>query len=282
MKIVQSARLFSNIEVSGNQLYHQPGSVLGSTALVAGTTVGAGILALPTVTLPSGVAPLTILLIAVWVYALVSGLLIAEVSLDTMLRGGASSGFLAMVEVTLGKPGALCAGSAYLFLHYTLLVAYIAQGGEKLLAVVEIIVPRNLPTWVGTTIFALLFGSIMYFGRHSLIEKFNSALVFVVIASFAGLLLLAGGQVQIEQFVFQDWTKITVAIPVMLVALFYHNVISVISTQLEGDAKKIKQSIFVGSLISLIIFIAWNTVILSTLILSIAEKLLRTNLGLTL
>jgi tyrosine-specific transport protein len=282
MKIFQSARLFSNIEVSGNQLYHQPGSVLGSTALVAGTTVGAGILALPTVTLPSGVAPLTILLIAVWVYALVSGLLIAEVSLDTMLRGGASSGFLAMVEVTLGKPGALCAGSAYLFLHYTLLVAYIAQGGEKLLAVVEIIVPRNLPTWVGTTIFALLFGSIMYFGRHSLIEKFNSALVFVVIASFAGLLLLAGGQVQIEQFVFQDWTKITVAIPVMLVALFYHNVISVISTQLEGDAKKIKQSIFVGSLISLIIFIAWNTVILSTLILSIAEKLLRTNLGLTL
>ena len=50
-------RLFSHRELDGNQLSHQPGSVLGSTALVAGTTVGAGILALPTVTLPSGVVP---------------------------------------------------------------------------------------------------------------------------------------------------------------------------------------------------------------------------------
>ncbi|MBW4605619.1 MAG: tyrosine transporter [Calothrix sp. FI2-JRJ7] len=257
---MQTTRLFSNIEFNGDKLLHQPGSVLGSTALIAGTTVGAGILALPTVTLPSGVAPSTVLLIAVWLYALVSGLLIAEVSLDVMREEGANSSFLAMVENILGKPGAIFAGGAYLFLHYALLVAYIAQGGEILLAALSL----NLPDWVGTTIFALFFGGIMYFGRPKLIEKLNSALVFVVIGSFAGLLFLASRQVNLLQFVFQDWTKLTAAIPVMLVALFYHNVIPVITIQLEGDERKVKQSIFFGSLIPLIMFIAWNAVILGS------------------
>ncbi|GJD21019.1 aromatic amino acid permease [Rivularia sp. IAM M-261] len=257
---MQTTRLFSNIEFNGDKLLHQPGSVLGSTALIAGTTVGAGILALPTVTLPSGVAPSTALLIAVWLYALVSGLLIAEVSLDGMLSYGASGSFLAMVESVLGKPGGILAGGAYLFLHYGLLVAYIAQGGEILLGVL----PINLPNWAGTTIFGLLFGGVMYFGRPKLIEKFNNALVFVVIASFAGLLFLASKQVRLSQFVFQDWSQLTAAIPVMLVALFYHNVIPVIAIQLEGDARKIKQSIFVGSLIPLLMFIAWNAVILGS------------------
>ncbi len=123
-------------------------------------------------------APSTVLLIAVWLYALVSGLLIAEVSLDGMRNSGASSSFLTMVENILGKPGAILAGGAYLFLHYGLLVAYIAQGGEILLGAL----PFNLPDWAGTTIFGLLFGGIMYFGRPKLIEKFNNALVFVVIA----------------------------------------------------------------------------------------------------
>lgn len=257
---MQTTRLFSNIEFNGDKLLHQPGSVLGSTALIAGTTVGAGILALPTVTLPSGVAPSTVLLIAVWLYALISGLLIAEVSLDVMRKEGANSSFLAMVENILGKPGAILAGGAYLFLHYALLVAYIAQGGEILLRAL----PLHLPNWAGATIFALLFGGIMYFGRPKLIEKLNSALVFVVIASFAGLLFLASRQVNLPQFVFQDWTKLTAAIPVMLVALFYHNVIPVITIQLEGDERKVKQSIFFGSLIPLIMFIAWNAVILGS------------------
>lgn len=81
-------RLFSNLEPDGNRLSHQPGSLLGCTALVAGTTVGAGILALPAVTLPSGVVPSTVMLIAVWIYTLASGLLIAEVNVNAMRNLG--------------------------------------------------------------------------------------------------------------------------------------------------------------------------------------------------
>jgi tyrosine-specific transport protein len=260
-------RLFSNMEISSDRTYHQPGSVLGSTALIAGTTVGAGILALPAVTLPSGIIPSTVLLIIVWLYTLISGLLIAEVTLNGMRQGQISNGLLAMAESTLGKIAAKFAGGAYLFLHYALLVAYITQGGEVLRSLLAKFwgVELNLPIWAGTTAFALLFGGIMYFGRDKLVEKINSAFVAVLIVSFAGLLFLASGQVKISQFILQDWTALPPAISVMLVALFYHNVIPVIATQLEGDAKKVRQSIVIGSAIPLLMFLAWNTVILGSI-----------------
>jgi tyrosine-specific transport protein len=260
-------RLFSHLKVDSNQVTHQPGSVLGSTALIAGTTVGAGILALPAVTLPSGVIPSTVLLIAVWLYALVSGLLIAEVSINTIrLAGRPSVGLLAMVENTLGQAGARIFGGAYLFLHYALLVAYITQGGDILVSAVSHLwgMQNILPSWVGTVAFTLLFGSIMYVGRDKFIEKLNNAFVGIVLASFLGLLFLGITQVKTVHFLFQDWNALGTAIPVMLVALFYHNVVPVVVTQLEGDSRKIRQSITIGSAIPLIMFLAWNAVIVGS------------------
>ncbi|HIK05836.1 MAG TPA: tyrosine transporter [Trichormus sp. M33_DOE_039] len=262
-----ATRLFSRLELNGSKLTHQPGSVLGSTALVAGTTVGAGILALPAVTLPSGIVPSTVLLIVVWLYALVSGLLIAEVSLNTMRsEGRLSVGLLAMVENTLGKLGARIAGSAYLFLHYALLVAYVAQGGEILISALTKVsgISHHWPGWVGTTTFTLVFGGIMYWGREQFIEKLNSAFVAIVLVAFLGLLLLGTGQIKSVQFLFQDWSALGSAVSVMLVALFYHNIVPVVVTQLEGDSRKIRQSIIMGSAIPLVMFLAWNVVILGS------------------
>jgi tyrosine-specific transport protein len=213
-----NTRLFSNLEFDGKQLSHQPGSVLGSTALVAGTTVGAGILALPAVTLPSGVVPSTVLLIAVWLYTLISGLLIAEATVNTMLLAGRNSvGMLAMIENTLGFIGARVAGGTYLFLHYALLVAYTTQGGEILGTAIANISKifggqNTVPAWVGTTVFTVLFGGIMYFGRDKFVEKLNSVFVAIVLVSFLGLLLLGVGQVKTTQFLFQNWSAVGSAV----------------------------------------------------------------------
>jgi tyrosine-specific transport protein len=263
----QVTRLFSHLQFDGNKHNHQPGSVLSSTALIAGTTVGAGILALPAVTLPSGILPSTSALIAVWLYALISGLLIAEATLNAMrLEGRPSIGLLGIVEKTLGKLGARIASGAYLFMHYALLVAYITQGGEILVSAISKLwgVENLLPTWVGTTTFTLIFGGIMYLGREKFIEKLNNAFVGIVIVSFLGLMLLGGGQIKSTQFLIQDWSAVGSAVSVMCVALFYQNVVPVVVTQLEGDVRKIRQSIFIGSLIPLIMFLAWNALILAS------------------
>nr|WP_238553597.1 aromatic amino acid transport family protein [Fortiea contorta] len=263
----QVTRLFSHIEFDGKQLTHQPGSVFGSTALVAGTTVGAGVLALPAVTMSSGVVPSTALMIGAWVYALVAALLIAEATVNTMrLVGRTNINILAMVEHSLGPVGSGIAGGAYLFLQCALLIAYLAKGGDILGdAIAKIFGVQNiLPGWVGITIFTLLFGGMMYLGRGKWIEKLNNTFMAIVIASFVGLLLIAGEQVKATQFLFQNWSTVGSAIPVIFVAFFFHSVVPVVVTQLEGDSRKIRQSLVLGSLIPLIMFLAWNAVILGS------------------
>jgi tyrosine-specific transport protein len=263
----QVTRLFSHLKFDGKQLIHQPGSVFGSTAFIAGTTVGAGVLALPAVTIASGVLPSTILMICIWVYALVAGLLMAEATVNTMrLIGRPNVNIMTMVENSLGFFGARIAGSAYLFLNYSLLVAYIAKGGDILGdAIAQLLGVQNvLPRWVGATTFTLLFGGLMYLGREKFIEKLNSAFVAIVLVSFMGLLLVAGEQVKTTQFLLQNWSAIGGAVSVIFVSLFYHNVVPVVVNQLEGDRDKIRQSIVIGSAIPLIMFLAWNAVILGS------------------
>ena len=74
---------FSRPKLAAAEADEAPGTVLGSAALVAGTTVGAGILALPAKTLAAGLAPTATLLVGGWVFMAATGLLIAEVDLNT-------------------------------------------------------------------------------------------------------------------------------------------------------------------------------------------------------
>jgi len=258
-------RLFSHVQLNDNQLTHQPGSVWGSIAFVAGTTVGAGILALPAVTLPSGVVPSTTLLIGVWVYALVAGLLIAEVTLNAIrANGNLNNNILLMVANILGTPMAVIANLAYIFMHYAMLVAYVAEGGGIIGSVLSQLSLGNIPIWMGGITFTFMFGGMIYICKDRLIEKINGFLVTIVIISFIGLFLLGATQVHPEQLQFRDWTAVSPAISVMLVAMFYHNIVPVVVTQLEGDVLKIRQAIIIGSLIPLIMFLAWNAVILGS------------------
>lgn len=235
-------------------------------ALVAGTTVGAGILALPAMTHPAGFLPSTVMLMVVWVYALVAALLLAEVNVFCMRRSGqANMGLLGMVESTLGKPIANVAGGAYLFLHYALLVAYLSQGGDILSGGLAHLVGAAIPSWAGPTVFALIFGGLLYWGSDQLVAKFNSTFVGIVILTFMALLVLSSTQVDPGALVHQNWPAISPAISVMLVALFYHNVVPVVATQLEGDLGQIRQSIVVGSVIPLLMFLIWNAVILGSM-----------------
>ncbi|WP_299489727.1 aromatic amino acid transport family protein [Acaryochloris sp. IP29b_bin.137] len=259
-------RLFSQLDVADAQFKRAPDQRVSAIALVAGTTVGAGILALPAITQPAGFLPSTCMLIVVWVYALVAALLLAEVNVRCMRRSGQPNiGLLRMVESTLGPSIANVSGGAYLFLHYALLVAYMAQGGDILASAMAHIPGVNAPDWAGPTLFALVFGGLLYGGSEKLVARFNSTFVAIVITTFMVLLVLSGSHIDPGELIHQNWPAISPAVSIMLVALFYHNIVPVVTTQLEGDLSKIRQSIVVGSVIPLLMFLVWNAVILGSI-----------------
>jgi hypothetical protein len=119
-------RMFSSLQYNQNEdtgvftATHAAGSVLGAAALVAGTTVGAGVLALPTATAAAGFLPSSAALILAWGYMTMSGLLISELTLNRMAETGRpGAGLLDLYESVLGKPWSWVGSTAYFFLHYT-------------------------------------------------------------------------------------------------------------------------------------------------------------------
>ena len=64
----EQPRLWSNLDGTASSLARDKGSMSGAVFLVAGTTVGAGILALPAETQPSGFVASTVAIVVCWAY----------------------------------------------------------------------------------------------------------------------------------------------------------------------------------------------------------------------
>lgn len=61
-----------------------------------------------------------------------------------------------------------------------------------------------------------------------------SVLVGVVLTSFLALVAVGSGGVHPDYLLQQDWSKVPSTIPVLYIALVFHNVVPVVTTQLEG------------------------------------------------
>lgn len=251
-------RLFSNLNQA--TLKREPGSLSSSIFLVAGTTVGAGILAIPAVTQESGFLASAVACIGCWIFMAVTGLLIAEVNVNTMCElGSGGVSLVSMAKRTLGSVGVQIACWSYIFIHYALLVAYVARSSEILTDYL------GIPLWESATIFSLAFGGLCYFGSQRLIGAVNGVLVIGIIASFTALVVVASGDLHWEALLKANFEAVPSSIPVIALAFVYQNVVPVLCTNLEGDLSKVRTAIILGTAIPLLLFLVWNGVILGTL-----------------
>lgn len=268
-------RIFSSLEYTKTQdgrvlANHAPGSVFGAAALVAGTTVGAGVLALPTATAAAGFLPSTAAMMLAWVYMAMSGLLIAELTINRMGETGRPGlGLLDLYHKSLGSALGSLGSIAYFFLHYAMMVAYIAQGGANLENFVNSFGGGAVTEIPGASqaAFAAACGLAVYALKPSTLEKVNNALVVGVVAAFFGIVAIAAGSADFGALVDpanQHPEMVVNAFPILFLALVYQNVVPTVVTQLEGDRSKITTAIIGGTLAPLLMFITWNAVILGS------------------
>jgi tyrosine-specific transport protein len=258
-------------------------STLSAALLIAGTTVGAGILALPSATFATGFVPSTVVLVAAWLFMALNGLLIAETTVNVICETRKPGlGLLVTAEQLLGKPAGLAAAGAYAFIHYALLVAYIAQGGDLLRGTAQVLLVGGrggggggvrggggvgggggeVPLAAGGICFVGLFGSLLTFGSEALVSMVNNVFVGVVVASFAAIVALGAPQVSMARLCRQDWSLAPATAPICILSLVYHNIIPVLCSSLSGDMQKIKTAIVAGSALPLVMFVAWNFLVI--------------------
>ena len=271
------SRMFSSLEYTrddeGNlSVRHASGSTIGAAALVAGTTIGAGVLALPAATVGTGFLTSSIAMVVAWFFMASSGLLVAELSLNRFGETGRPGlGILDLYENSLGKAWGLVGSAAYFFLHYAMLVAYIAQGGanlDGLLNSIGLDVLSGIPG-MGQLLFVGTGATALYFARASLVENVNNLLVLGVFASFLGILGLGVGSADFGALLNpanQHPAQILGTFPIIILALVYQNVVPTVVTQLEGDRQKITTAILAGTTLPFLMFEAWNAVILGNVL----------------
>lgn len=266
-------RMFSSIQYKEGKAVHAAGSVLSAAALIAGTTVGAGVLALPTTAAVAGFVPSSFALISAWVYMTMSGLLIAELTINHMGTGSTGRpgmGLLALYKSSLGGPLSIVGSAAYFFLHYAMMVAYIAQGGVEIDNLLGTIGADGLLAvpGLGQATFAAACGLFLYATRSAVVEKVNNVLVLGVAAAFLGIVGIGAQTADFASLidpVNQHPTEVVNCLPILFLALVYQNVVPTIVSQLEGDRSKITKAIFAGTTAPLLMFLAWNGVVLGNM-----------------
>jgi tyrosine-specific transport protein len=241
---------------------HAAGSVLGAAALVAGTTVGAGVLALPAATAPAGFVPSTVALLVAYVYMTMSGLLIAELTLNRMGRTGRPGvGLLDLYDANLGQPWSMLGSAAYFFLHYAVMTAYVAQGGVN----INNLFSTGLPDGVGPLSFAAIVGASIYLAKPSWMEQANNVMVAGVAASFLGIVAMGATTMDWSALVDpanQHPEQVVNCFPILFLSLVFQNVVPTVVNSLEGDRGKIIKAIVAGTTVPLLMFLAWNAVCL--------------------
>lgn len=235
----------------------QKGNVFGGMLLLVGSCIGAGMLALPIMTGLSGFWPSLVAFFGVWGFMTLTGLLLVETNGWFTNRVN----FISMVGRTLGNKGKILCWVFYLFLFYSLLLAYIAGIGSLVAKIMEEYFKLVFPDWGGSLFFVILFGWIVYLGTRK-VDYTNRFLMIGKITAFLGLVFLGVQHIQPKLLERSVPEYALFALPVLVISFGFHNMIPSLTDYLDSDLKKVRKAILLGGLFTLTIYLLWQIVVL--------------------
>lgn len=234
--------------------------VWGATFLVSGCAIGAGMLGLPVISAPAGIIPSSVAMIVCYLVALGMGLFLVEASLwfkeEVNLVSLASFG--------LGKVGKTIAWVFFLFLFYSLFVAYISGGGQVFSHLLSLLFRTEVSGFIGIFVFVGLIGSIVYAGAR-LVSHLAKILLVGLVLSYVALLTVGIPYLQGSALERSNWGATLPTIPILLICFGYQNLVPTIVSFVKRDPKAARFAIIVGTLIPFLIYFCWNFVILGLL-----------------
>lgn len=233
-------------------------SLFGGAMIIAGTIVGAGMLANPTATSGVWFIGSLLVLLYTWFSMLTSGLMILEV--NTHYPSGAN--FDTLVRDLLGQGWNIVNGVSVAFVLYLLTYAYIFVGGN--LTTVGLGLNPDQYLWAGQLTFFLIFAGCVWWSAHA-VDRFTSVLIGGMILTFiwatGGLLSTAKLPVLLDSAApagTSYWIYVGTALPVCLASFGFHGNVSSLYKYFDGNASKVARSLWGGTLIALVIYVLWQ------------------------
>ncbi|KFC13191.1 tyrosine-specific transport protein [Trabulsiella guamensis ATCC 49490] len=251
--------------------------ILGSILIVAGTTIGAGMLAMPLASAGVGFGVTLGLLVCLWGLMCYTALLLLEVYQHVP----ADTGLGSLALRYLGRYGQWVTGFSMLFLMYALTAAYISGAGELLASSLSQWLSVTMSPATGVLLFTLVGGCIICVGT-SLVDFFNrflfsAKIIFLII--MLALLLPHIHQVNLLTLPVEQGLALS-AIPVIFTSFGFHGSVPSIVSYLNGNVRKLRRVFIIGSFIPLVAYIFWQLATLGSIDSPVFNALLATNSGL--
>lgn len=232
-------------------------SVLGGTMIIAGTSIGAGMLALPTISAGMWFNWSMAVMFCAWLMMLLSSQALLEIN----LHYAPGSSFHTLVKDTLGPAWSLINGLAVSFVLYILVYAYVSGGGSIVRHTLMATIGFEPTKFMAGLLFALVLTACVWWStwivdRLSVILMGGMVLTFVL--SMTGLLgeirtavlTDAGGQGEYAKFI---W----VALSTYVTSFCFHASVPSLVKYFGKRPKAINKSLIFGTLIALICYLTW-------------------------
>lgn len=237
----------------------QGSKIFGGTMLIAGTSIGAAMLAMPIMTGLFGFYGTIGIMIACWLFMYWTSTLILEATLQ--FDDGTS--FITMARTTLGPIGAGITWVVFLLFFYALVAAYLKGSGHIIVDGIEHLIDKDLPPFVDILPILLIFSPFIYFGL-SAVDKLNRYLMVGMFISYVAIIAWLLPGVSQERLSYTNWSFSLLSFSVVVTSFGYQVIIPTLVPYLSRDVKSIKRCLFYGSFIPLVVYFLWELVILGS------------------
>ncbi|PSW18160.1 tyrosine transporter [Photobacterium sanctipauli] len=229
--------------------------LLGSSLIIAGTALGAGMLAIPMVLAQFGLVWGTLLMLVIWLGTTYAALLLLEAS----IKAGGGLGMNTIARKTLGKGGQAITNGLLYALLVCLLMAYIIGAGDLVVKLLDGI-GVEVSMMQAQIAFTLLAGLVVAAGT-GVIDKINRALFAIMVVMLLITLFSLVPSISAENLLIatSDSKIDLIKTSSVLFTSFGFMVVipSLVTYNKEATHKQLQTMVVVGSLIPLFSYLLW-------------------------
>ena len=229
---------------------------LGSALIIAGTSIGAGMLAIPLTSAGIGFGYTVLLLVGLWAILSYSGLLFVEVYQTAEYL---DDGVATLAEKYFGVLGRALATFSLLILLYALSAAYITGGGSLLAGLPTAFGGEPLELKTAILLFTLVLGSFVVIGTKG-VDGATRMLFIGKLIAFAFVLFMMLPKVKVDNLLALplDYAFVISAAPIFFTSFGFHIIMGSVNKYLDGSVAKFRRAILIGTSIPLVAYLVWQ------------------------
>ncbi|WP_108649114.1 amino acid permease [Dongshaea marina] len=227
--------------------------LIGSALIVAGTALGAGMLAIPMVLARLGFVGGSLVMLLVWAFTSYAALLLLEAN----LRVGVGSNMHGMAGKLLGKGGQWLTNASMMFLLYALLMAYVIGAGDLLHGTLASF-GWHWPMMLCQLLVVLIGGLVVMLGTAA-VDKFNRLLFAIMLICLLLALVMMLPRISFTHLYemtpqLDGWMN---TLPVLFTSFGFMVVIPSLVSYTNASGRQLRWVVLGGSGIPLVCYWLW-------------------------